>query len=120
MAHNTSGSMFFRQKRPKYRGFPLKQTQYVSTNTYQLSSTVVEAGGDDLGLFCSNRTWTPCSHQVSCLTKYFRVKRENIWLAVKAWTKLGMVQLDKDLEHSSGSTTEWLKKVLSSQSPDFN
>ena len=83
---------------------------------------------DDLGLFCSHRTWTSCSHSVHhellCIPKYSRVKCEAICPTAKAWLKLGHQQ-DNDPKHSSKSTTECLKKkrikVLqwSSQSPDL-
>lgn len=51
--------------------------------------------GDDIGLFSSHRTWTPCSHWVShellCIPKYSRVKYEAITLTAQAWPKMAHV-----------------------------
>ena len=49
--------------------------------------------GDDLGLFCSQRTWVSHSHWVNhkflSILKYSRVKYETICLTAEAWPKLG-------------------------------
>ena len=92
-------------------------------------SLTIYLRADDVGLFCSHWTWTPCSHWVQhellWIPKYSRVRCESICLTDKAWLKLGHQQ-DNDPKHSSKSTTECLKKkrikVLqwSSQSPDLN
>jgi len=60
-----------------------------------LVSTFHHADGGVMifGLFLSHRTWAPCSHWVDhellCIIKCFRVKREAISPKSKAWPKLG-------------------------------
>ena len=47
--------------------------------------------GDDLGLFCSHRTWELCSygvrHELLCILKYSDVKCDAICRTAKAWLK---------------------------------
>lgn len=107
--------MFFGQMKPKWRCLSKvykphigKQKKHSTNTSHELSS------GDDLGWFCSHRTWAPCSffiHQELFLYIRPSVQKLNTWLKLS--------------KHTSKSTTEWLKKrrikvQISGQSPDLN
>jgi len=66
----------------------LQKADNVSAQTPHTSCQPQWQRADDLGLFCSHRTWTPCSHwvihELLCIPKYSLVTCEDICLTAEA------------------------------------
>lgn len=63
--HKTSGRVSFRQTRPKWRCTTsrlVKTKHNISTQKPHTNCQACWGRGDDVGLFGSHRTWTPCCH----------------------------------------------------------